>query len=255
MSNILSDNRYLHLNNLNLGKKTIDAIIKTIIIIFNELYNQLNQLDQLTILNKNFSLEIESNYCLKTFLVFMILNNKIHEKNFVNELEKNYGVFLDGDSFIQEMNQKVEEVKNISDSYKYFGNSKNLLNEILFNSCNSKLDKIIIANDIIDERSKKEMITKTKKHFYKYFKIYDCRKYKGTLFLSYLNQAIGKNVFIDPTNLKNGMTIYKRRKKKIEKEKRKIRDMEIINKRKKMKIPKIGNKKVFSEKQFKKNFR
>ena len=39
----------------------------------------------------------------------------------MEELEKNYGVYLDVDDFIKDMNQKLKEIKTYKDFYKYIG--------------------------------------------------------------------------------------------------------------------------------------
>ena len=39
----------------------------------------------------------------------------------MKELEENYGIYLDADTFIKEMNQKLNEIKSYSEMYNYFG--------------------------------------------------------------------------------------------------------------------------------------
>ena len=39
----------------------------------------------------------------------------------MEELEKNYGVYLDVDNFIKDMKQKLKEIKNYKDLYEYIG--------------------------------------------------------------------------------------------------------------------------------------
>ena len=42
-------------------------------------------------------------------------------KEFMKELEDNYGIYLDVDTFIKEMNQKLNEIKSLNEKYKYIG--------------------------------------------------------------------------------------------------------------------------------------
>ena len=39
----------------------------------------------------------------------------------MKELEKNYGIYLDVDIFIKEMNQKLNEINSLSEMYEYIG--------------------------------------------------------------------------------------------------------------------------------------
>ena len=39
----------------------------------------------------------------------------------MKELEANYGIYLDVDIFIKEMNQKFNEIKSLSEMYEYIG--------------------------------------------------------------------------------------------------------------------------------------
>ena len=55
------------------------------------------------------------------FLITFFAQKKIEEKGFLEELEKNYGIYLDVDNFITEMNKKLEEIKSYKDLYAYIG--------------------------------------------------------------------------------------------------------------------------------------
>ena len=46
---------------------------------------------------------------------------KIEEKGFLEELEKNYGIYLDVDNFIKEMNKKLKEIKSFKEMFQYVG--------------------------------------------------------------------------------------------------------------------------------------
>ena len=54
-------------------------------------------------------------------LVSIMANKKIKEKGFLEKLENNYGVFLEADKFINEIKNKINEIKNYYDLYKYIG--------------------------------------------------------------------------------------------------------------------------------------
>ena len=54
-------------------------------------------------------------------LITFFAQKKIEEKGFLEELEKNYGVYLDVDNFIQEMNKKLDEIKSIKKLFEFIG--------------------------------------------------------------------------------------------------------------------------------------
>ena len=58
------------------------------------------------------------NYLL---LITFFAQKKIEEKGFLEQLEKNYGVYLDVDNFIKEMNQKISEIKTYKALFEYIG--------------------------------------------------------------------------------------------------------------------------------------
>ena len=57
----------------------------------------------------------------KLLIITFFAQNKVKEEGFLEELEKNYGVYLDVDNFIKEMNQKLDEIKSYKDLYEYIG--------------------------------------------------------------------------------------------------------------------------------------
>ena len=57
----------------------------------------------------------------KLFIITFFTAKKIEDKEFMKELENNYGIYLDVDTFIKEMNQKLCEIKNHNEMYKYIG--------------------------------------------------------------------------------------------------------------------------------------
>ena len=54
-------------------------------------------------------------------IITFFAQKKIEEKDFLENLEKNYGVYLDVDNFIKEMKQKLTEIKSFKELYKYIG--------------------------------------------------------------------------------------------------------------------------------------
>ena len=57
----------------------------------------------------------------KLLFVTFFAQKKIEEEGFLDNLEKNYGVYLDVDNFIQEMNQKSSEIKSFQALMEYVG--------------------------------------------------------------------------------------------------------------------------------------
>jgi len=54
-------------------------------------------------------------------LITFFALKKITEKGFMDELEKNYGIFIEVDKFVQDMKQKLKEIKSFKDLYEYIG--------------------------------------------------------------------------------------------------------------------------------------
>ena len=55
------------------------------------------------------------------YIITFFAQKKVEEPGFLEDLEKNYGVYLDVDNFIKDMNQKLKEIKTYTDFYKYVG--------------------------------------------------------------------------------------------------------------------------------------
>ena len=264
--NILLNKRFLYSHNLPFNENTIDIIIKKIFINnFEESYNEYNfVLDDDNIFENDsnfyylFSFRLrrylskENIYLYyKCFLIFDIIKNKIYEKNFLNDLEENYGVFLGADDFIKEINQKLKKEKKILDYNKYYGESKNILNEIIFHLCNSKINKTIIALNYLDYKSRYKNIIKAKKNYYENFKFYEYLYNKKD------NKKDVFHFYFDcyKSDIEICLIKYKEFKKIFEKENRIIKKNERFNKRKKMKVFKNENKKIYLIKGYKKNNR
>ena len=54
-------------------------------------------------------------------LITFFAQKKIEEKGFINELEKNYGIYIEVDNFIKEMRQKLNEVQSYGKLFEYIG--------------------------------------------------------------------------------------------------------------------------------------
>jgi hypothetical protein len=54
-------------------------------------------------------------------LITFIAKKKMEDKNFISDLKKNYGVYLDVNSFIIEMKSKLKEINTYSSLYKFIG--------------------------------------------------------------------------------------------------------------------------------------
>ena len=57
----------------------------------------------------------------KLLIITFFTRNKIEDKEFMTELQKNYGIFLDVDTYIKEMKAKVNEIKSYKEFFKYIG--------------------------------------------------------------------------------------------------------------------------------------
>ena len=57
----------------------------------------------------------------KLLIITFLTAKKIENKEFMKELEDNYGIYLEVDSFIKEMNQKLKDIKSLSEMYEYIG--------------------------------------------------------------------------------------------------------------------------------------
>ena len=85
-------------------------------------------------------------------LITFFAQKKIEEKGFMDELEKNYGIYMEVDNFIKEMRQKLDEVKSYGKLFEYIGSEfgKNKTDEELINEAFEKayLKRYINDNNI-----------------------------------------------------------------------------------------------------------
>ena len=94
------------------------------------------------------------NYLL---LISFFAQKKIEEKGFLEQLEKNYGVYLDVDNFIKEMNQKISEIKTYKELFEYIG--ADFIKEEKYKN---KDDVDLIIDAYINAREKKYIVDKPK---------------------------------------------------------------------------------------------
>jgi hypothetical protein len=57
----------------------------------------------------------------KLLIITFFAQKKVEEKGFLENLEKNYGIYLDVDTFIKEMKDKLEEIKTFKQFFEYLG--------------------------------------------------------------------------------------------------------------------------------------
>ena len=57
----------------------------------------------------------------KLLIITFFTQKKIEDKEFMKELQNNYGIYLDVDVFIKEMNQKLKDIINYHDFFNYIG--------------------------------------------------------------------------------------------------------------------------------------
>ena len=96
-----------------------------------ELPNKLMQIERNTYMNKTVDELINDDEFLKyvygsqrgnnLLLITFFAQKKIEEKGFMNELEKNYGIYLEVDNFIKEMRQKLNEIQSYGKLFEYIG--------------------------------------------------------------------------------------------------------------------------------------
>ena len=91
-----------------------------------ELYDKFKVNELLKDLSGNVKAEFlsrafESQKGNKLLFITFFAQKKIEEEGFLDNLEKNYGVYLDVDNFIQEMNQKSSEIKSFQALMEYVG--------------------------------------------------------------------------------------------------------------------------------------
>ena len=101
----------------------------------------------------------------KLLLITFIAKKTIEEKSFMEELEKNFGVYLDVDNFIKKMKTKLEEIKTYKQLFEYlgsdFGKYKTNL-EIIGDAYEKAKLKGYIENNKIKKKKEKKNNNKIK---------------------------------------------------------------------------------------------
>ena len=57
----------------------------------------------------------------KLLLIIFLIYKKINEKGFIEELENNFGIFMEPDNFIKLMKQKMDEIRCYKELFEYIG--------------------------------------------------------------------------------------------------------------------------------------
>jgi len=78
-------------------------------------YNNLKNQDEIL------KFAYESQRGNQLLLITFFTLKKMEEKGFMEELEKNYGIFLDVDNFVNELKIKLNEIKSFKALYEYVG--------------------------------------------------------------------------------------------------------------------------------------
>ena len=57
----------------------------------------------------------------KLLIITFFTRKKIENEEFMKELQDNYGIYLEVDTFIKEMNQQLKDIKNYKEFFNYIG--------------------------------------------------------------------------------------------------------------------------------------
>ena len=76
----------------------------------------------------------------KLLIITFFTKKKIEDKQFMEELQKNYGIYLEVDKFIKEMNQQLKDINNYHDFFNYIGSDfgKDMKDEDILIHCYKK---------------------------------------------------------------------------------------------------------------------
>jgi len=127
-----------------------------------KLINKIIEKEKLVYLNKTVDELLNDKEFLKNvyesqrgnnlLLITFFAQKKIVEKGFLNELENNYGIYLEVDNFIKEMRQKLNEVRTYRQLFEYIWSDfgKNKTDEELIKEAfeKAKLKRYISDNNI-----------------------------------------------------------------------------------------------------------
>jgi hypothetical protein len=93
-------------------------------------------------------------------IITFLAQKKLEEKEFLENLEKNYGIFLEIDNFIKEMKRKLNEIKSYKGLYEFIGSEfgKNKTEtELIIEAFERAKKKGYIRNDNIRNINKKRI--------------------------------------------------------------------------------------------------
>ena len=92
------------------------------------------------VLKKVLDYAFESQKGNKLLIITFFTRNKIEDKEFIQELQKNYGIYLEVDTFIKEMNQALKNIKTYKQFFEYIKSDfgKNMTEEDIIINCYKK---------------------------------------------------------------------------------------------------------------------
>jgi len=93
-------------------------------------------------------------------IITFLAQKQLEKKEFLENLEKNYGIFLEIDNFIKEMKQKLNEIKSYKGLYEFIGSEfgKNETEiELIIEAFERAKKKGYIRNDNIKNNYKKRI--------------------------------------------------------------------------------------------------
>lgn len=139
-------------------------------ILLNEI-NLANYFDLNSINNgikKNCSNNTEITTINKLILIFTLLRKKSLSNHFLNDLEKNYGIFLDIEPFIEHLNKRIKSCNDIEVILKTLFNQKN--NEVINNIISLiAFDEMVCEIPCLNLETKKKIFVYEKYPFARYY--------------------------------------------------------------------------------------
>ena len=189
---ISSDKYFLKTFGLKGGKTTRRKVIKNMMTNFKKAYKNCNKmlknkLDKLLItkmdISKYFDIKtiVENENVLldnkyDIFIIYNIFEKKTKEKNFMKVLEDNYGIYLDVDDFMKEINDQINSIKFFSDFNKFHKKTDN--NDLFEINILYKFGKTDISKKI---KSLENNIYEHKRRYFWNFQYYSIKNLKKNL--------------------------------------------------------------------------
>ena len=154
---------FFEISNTYINKYKISPKKERILKIRKLLYN--NDKINAQIKNEILKYAFDSQIGNKLLLITFIAKKTIEEKEFMEQLEKNYGVYLNVDNFIKKMKTKLNEIKTYKQLFEYlesdFGKNKSNL-EIIRDAYEKAKLKGYIENDQIKKKKVNKVNNKIK---------------------------------------------------------------------------------------------